>query len=436
MIASSQRIALTPPDRIDAALTVPGSKSLTNRALLVAALADGESHLEGVLEADDAEVMTLALRRLGAEIEPDGAATTVRVRGRGGRWRDGPLELDVGLSGTAVRFLVAAVALGRGRYRLDGTARMRERPIEDQLAALRGLGVRVSSERGNGCPPVVVEAEGIAGGRAVVAGDRSSQYLSALLMSAPYARGPVEVEVSGELQSKPFVDMTLSVMRAFGVDVERQGYERFVVERARYAPRRFVVEGDAMAAGYFWAAAAVSGGRVVTHGVGHRSVQGDAAFTDVLELLGCRVVRSESSIAVEGPEGGMLRGGRFDLNDLPDQAQTLAVLALFADGPVSIDNVPNLRIKETDRLHALATELRRFGASVEERHDGLTIVPALSAPARVEVETYGDHRMAMAFAIAGVRRHGVSIKEPDCVAKTYPGFFDDLARIGVGVERS
>jgi 3-phosphoshikimate 1-carboxyvinyltransferase len=433
MIAPSPRFALLPPDRLDAGLRVPGSKSLTNRALLVAALADGESVLEGALVAEDVEVMTSALVRLGARIEPGDEPTSLHVTGRGGRWAEGPLDLDVRLSGTAVRFLSAAVALGRGRYRLDGTARMRQRPMEDQLAAMRALGVHAASEHGDGCPPVVIEADGLPGGSARVAGGRSSQYLSALLLAAPYASGPVELEVTGDLQSRPFVDMTIALMHDFGVPVERDGYRRFRVEPGRYRSRRYLIEGDAMAAGYFWAVAAATGGRIVTHGIGTSSVQGDAAFVDVLARLGCHVERGTTSVTVTGPPGGRLRAGRFDLNDLPDQAQTLAVLALFADGPVTVANVPNLRIKETDRLRALATELRRFGATVEERADGLTVVPPSRPPSGVEVETYGDHRMAMAFAVAGARWPGVVVSDPGCVAKTYPGFFDDLVRVGVGV---
>jgi 3-phosphoshikimate 1-carboxyvinyltransferase len=432
MTALPPRLTLVPPARLAASLRVPGSKSLTNRALLVAALAEGESSLERPLVAEDSEVMRVALGRLGVEVEraPDDASW--RVGGAAGRLAAGPIELDARLSGTAIRFLAAAVALGRGRYRLDGTARMRERPIEDQLAALRALGVRAESERGNGCPPVVVDAHGIPGGTATVAGDRSSQYLSALLMVAPYADAPVDLTVTGDLQSRPFVDMTLEVMRAFGVEVEREAYRAFHVRPGRYRGRRYEVEGDAMAAGYFWALAAVTGGRIETRGLGGRSVQGDAAFAGVLERLGCRIERGDDHVVVEGP-ATPLRGGRFDLNDLPDQAQTLAVLALFADGPVVIEHVPNLRIKETDRLRALALELRRFGATVDERPDGLTVVPPQAPPDGVVVETYGDHRMAMAFAVAGARWSGVTIDDPGCVAKTYPGFFDDLARVGVGV---
>ena len=431
------RLALLPPVTLDADLVVPGSKSITNRALLVAALAEGESVIEGALVAEDAAVMATALVRLGASVESRGAregGEDIAVVGVSGRWPVTDCSLDVRLSGTALRFLTAAVGLGRGRFRLDGTERMRERPIEDQLAALRSLGVDARSERGNGCPPVVVEADGLPGGVATVAGDRSSQFLSGLLLSAPYARLGVTLEVTGSLQSKPFVDLTLAVMEAFGARVERDGYRRFHVPPGRYRARRYAVEGDAMAAGYFWAAAALCGGRATTRGLGAKSSQGDVALLEVLEAMGCRVVRGADALVVEGPPLGRLRGGRFDLNACPDQAQTLAVLALGASSPVHIDNVWNLRIKETDRLRALAIELRRLGAQVEERHDGLSVQPLPRPPNPGTVATYGDHRMAMAFAVAGVRWSGLVIDDPGCVSKTYPGFWDDLRRAGVGVE--
>jgi 3-phosphoshikimate 1-carboxyvinyltransferase len=432
-----RRIALAPPTAFSLDLRVPGSKSLTNRALLVAALADGESVLQGALVAEDAEVMRTALVRLGARIEERGAdpaGAMLAVRGVAGRWPVAGAELDVRLSGTAVRFLTAAVCLGRGRFRLDGTERMRERPIEDQLEALRALGVDARSEHGSGCPPVVVEADGLPGGTVGVSGDRSSQYLSGLLLAAPYARAPLTVEVGGVLQSKPFVDVTLAVMRAFGAEVERDGYRTFHVPTGAYRARTYRVEGDAMAAGYFWAAAALSGGRATTRGLGRASVQGDMALLDVLARMGCTVERDDDAVHVTGPAHGRLRGGRFDLNAFPDQAQTLAVLALGAREPVHIDDVWNLRIKETDRLSALATELQRLGARVEERRDGLSVWPLDGAPRPSVVATYGDHRMAMAFALAGVRWPGIVIDDPGCVAKTYPGFWTDLARAGVGTE--
>jgi 3-phosphoshikimate 1-carboxyvinyltransferase len=436
MRAYPDRYVLTPLGPVDADVHVPGSKSITNRALLVAALADGRSSLTGALVAEDATVMVDALRALGAGVEPDAAdPTTIVVDGVGGSWPAAAADLDLALSGTSLRFLTAAVALGQGRFRLDGTSRMRERPIGDLIAALRALGVRLHA-RGDGYPPVVVEAAGLPGGATTVAGDRSSQFLSGLLMAAPYAHGLVTVTVTGTLQSRPFVDLTIDVMRAFGVGVERDGYARFTVRPAAYRARPFGVEGDATAAGYAWGLAAMAGGRVRVRNLGAGSHQGDGALLDVLGRMGCEVSRDAASSTLRAPAGGLLRGGTFDLNDLPDQAQTLAVLALVADAPVEIVRVGNLRIKETDRLRALATELRRLGAEVEERDDALRVTPLTAPPAPVAIDTYGDHRMAMAFALVGARWPGVSIREPGCVAKTYPGYFDDLRAWGVGVSAS
>jgi 3-phosphoshikimate 1-carboxyvinyltransferase len=416
------RLELTPKGKLNASLAVPGSKSLTNRALLVAALADGSSTLRGALVAEDSRVMVEALTTLRIPVRVEG--TTFRVEGRGGTIPARSAELDLRLSGTSLRFLTAMLALGRGSYLLDGNARMRERPIEDLLAALRSLGVKAYSRDGTGCPPVIIEAAGLPGGTARVAGERSSQYLSALLMAAPYAESTISLEVEGELQSKPFVDMTLDLMRDFGVRVEREGYGRFTVRPARYRARAYEVEGDATAAGYFWAAAALLGGRVRVENVGLASSQGDKRFAEVLAEMGCRVVWGARSCEVWGPEDGVLKGGSFDLNDMPDQAQTLAVVALFADNPVRILHVPNLRIKETDRLAALGNELRRLGARVEEGPDSLVVHPLERKPAGpIEIETYGDHRMAMALALAGLRLEGVVIKNPACVAKTFPDYF-------------
>jgi 3-phosphoshikimate 1-carboxyvinyltransferase len=436
MRAYPDRYELTPQGPIDADVRVPGSKSITNRALLVASLARGRSTLTGALVADDAAVMVSALRRLGADVEPaDDDPSTIAVGGVDGRWPAGSADLDLALSGTSLRFLTAAVALGHGRFTLDGSVRMCERPVGDLVAALRELGVRVQAA-GERFPPVVVEADGLAGGRTTVAGDRSSQFLSGLLMAAPYARGPVTIAVAGELQSRPFVDLTIDVMRDFGVEVARDGYDRFTVQPGGYAGRGYAVEGDAMAAGYAWGLAAMAGGQVRVSNVGAASRQGDKALLDLLGRMGCSVEWASTASTLRAPAGGRLRGGSFDLNDLPDQAQTLAVLALVADAPVEIVRVGNLRIKETDRLRALAIELRRLGAEVDERVDAIRVVPLAGPPPPVAIETYGDHRMAMAFALVGGRWPGVSIRDPACVAKTYPTFFDDLRTWGVGVDAS
>ena len=416
---------------VDATIRVPGSKSITNRALAIAALADGNSELTGALVAEDRDVMVEGLRALGLQIDGASSDTTLVVHGRRGTIPARNAHLDLRLSGTAIRFLAALVALGDGTYHLDGTHRMRERPIADLLDTLNALGVRATDELGTGCPPVRIETQGLPGGSATIAGERSSQFLSALLMAAPAAKGPLHLEVQGELASKPFVDMTLRMMRAFGVDVERDGYASFDVTPTRYQARRYAIEADAMAAGYFWAAAAVTGGRVRTPGIGAKSLQGDRRFAEVLTAMGCDVSVSDGATTVVGPPAGRLRGGRFDLNDMPDQAQTLAVCALFADEPVRIDNVWNLRIKETDRLHALASELRRLGADVLEEESGIEINPLTPETMRtpVTIRTYGDHRMAMAFAVAGIRIPGVSLEDPACVAKTYPAFFEDWGRL-------
>lgn len=299
-------LPITPKPPVDADLRVPGSKSLTNRALVVAALAEGVSTLTGCLLAEDSFVMLDALGALGIRVEQDG--TTVTVHGQGGRVPAGAAALDLRLSGTSIRFLTALVALGRGRYVLDGNVRMRERPIQDLLNALSALGADAQTQFETGCPPVVVQADGLRGGAAEVAGGSSSQYGSALLMAAPYAREPVTLSVTGELQSKPFIDMTLALMADFGVKVERDGYRRFTVPTGVYRARPYAVEGDAMAAGYLWAAAAITGGRVRVGNVGSASVQGDKRLANVLEQMGCRVTWTETTCEVVGtPE---LRGGQ------------------------------------------------------------------------------------------------------------------------------
>ncbi len=418
-------ITITPKPPVDKTLAVPGSKSLTNRAFVVAALANGTSTLRGGLIAEDSEVMINALNTLGLTVEEDG--TTFTVHGQGGNIPKTQAELDLRLSGTSIRFLTALVATGQGHYKLDGNERMRQRPIQDLLESLRPLGVTLDTEFETGCPPVIVEANGMKGGTTSVAGDRSSQFLSGLLMSAPYAKNTVTIHVTGELQSKPFVDMTLKLMQDFGVSVERDGYKSFTIKPQVYKARDYLIEGDAMAAGYFWAAAAITGGRVKVTNVGSTSVQGDKRLANVLEQMGCKVTWTETTCEIIGTSH--LRGGTFDLNDMPDQAQTLAVVGLFADSPVRIENVWNMRIKETDRLAALNIELSKFGAKVEEGKDYIVVHPLKTFPKSVSVATYGDHRMAMAFALAGLKIPNITIQEPACVAKTFPEFFDVLSQL-------
>ena len=404
----------------------PGSKSITNRALVCAALSDGISILRGALDSEDTRVMIDGLGRLGIAVESRDAGRTLKVHGAAGRIPAVEAELFCANSGTTIRFLTAVATLGHGAFRLDGVARMRERPIADLLDALTQLGAIVKSESENGCPPVVVHANGLPGGKATVRGDISSQFLSGLLMAAAGAAAPVEVSIDGLLVSQPYVRMTLAVMKEFGVDVTtNDALSRFeIAAPLRYRACGYAIEPDASAASYFWAAAAVTGGEVTVEGLSARSLQGDVAFVDCLAAMGCEVHAGADEITVVGRP---LHGVDVDMNAISDTVQTLAVVALFADSPTTIRNVGHIRHKETDRIAALATELRKLGATVEEREDGLTITPGTLNPAAVD--TYHDHRMAMSFALSGLRQPGVRINDPGCTAKTYPEFFADLQKI-------
>jgi 3-phosphoshikimate 1-carboxyvinyltransferase len=411
-----------PPDR---EIAVPGSKSITNRALLIAALASGESVLDGALFSDDTHYMAAAWTQLGIPVHADAAAQRFTVSGGGGRIPAPVAQLFVGNAGTAMRFLVAALCLGHGCFRIDGTARMRQRPIQDLLDALIPLGARLRCEAGAGCPPVIVEAAGLAGGRTRIAAAKSSQFLSALLLVAPYARAAVAIEVTGALVAAPYVDMTIGVMRAFGVAVEREAYRRFTVAPQCYGARRYHIEPDASSAHYFFAAAALTGGRVRVRGLRSDSLQGDVRFADVLEQMGATVVRGVDFLEVHG--GADLDGADVDLNAISDTMPTLAVLAPFARRAVTIRNVAHVRLQESDRLHAVATELQRLGARVRELDDGLRIEP--SALHGGSVRTYDDHRIAMAFALIGLRVPGISIEDPECVRKTFPDYFARLEEL-------
>jgi 3-phosphoshikimate 1-carboxyvinyltransferase len=414
-----------PPPR--AAVRVPGSKSLTNRAMIVAAMADGPSVLTGALDCEDTRVMVEALRKLGIGVDHDPASATIRVDGCGGRIPAREAALEVANSGTSLRFLTAMVATGQGTYHLDGTPRMRERPVADLLTALNGLGADARSDLGTGCPPLTIRAGGLYGGYAFVKGDVSSQFLSGLLMALPYSRDITTVEVQGVLVSQPYVAMTLAVMESFGVLVDNRKFRRFDVRPARYRGRAYAIEPDASAASYFFALAAVTGGTITVEGLGPASLQGDLGFVDILEYMGCLVDRQAEQTTVIG---GRLRAVDVDMNALSDTVMTLAVVALFADGVSRIRNVAHIRHKESDRIAALAAELRKLGARVDELPDGLIIDPP--PPDQLHgaaIATYNDHRMAMSFAIAGLRIPGVTILDPGCVAKTYPGFWDDFNRV-------
>uniref|UniRef100_A0A7C4QXV6 3-phosphoshikimate 1-carboxyvinyltransferase n=1 Tax=Schlesneria paludicola TaxID=360056 RepID=A0A7C4QXV6_9PLAN len=406
------------------AVRPPGSKSLTNRALILAALADGVSELSGVLQCRDTEVMVDSLRRLGLRVDAQPEHATLRVFGQGGRIPARQAELYLENSGTSIRFLTALCGVGEGRFRLDGNARMRQRPIGELLAALNRLGVHAFSEAGTDCPPVIVETRGLVGGTTALDPRLSSQYLSALLMAAPAARHSVEIRLEGPLVSEPYIDMTLGVMARFGVTVDHSRPGIFRIEPQPYRASAYDIEPDASAASYFFAAAAITGGEVTVHGLTQYALQGDVRFVDLLEQMGCHVAWDDKAVTVRG---GPLRGIDVDMNAISDTAPTLAAVAVFAEGPTTIRNVAHMRHKETDRIAAVVAELRRLGLHVDEFPDGMTIHPAPPQPA--VIHTYDDHRMAMSFALVGLRAPGIHITDPGCTSKTYPEFFRDLERL-------
>ena len=407
----------------DAVVELPGSKSYSNRVLLVTALARGRSEITQALFSDDTRYMHRALEALGVRVRADEAARSFTVDGVDGPFPAAEATLEVGNAGTVARFLTAAVALGRGTFVIDGSPAMRTRPIQPLLDGLTALGVDAESREGTGCPPVVVRARGIAGGRARVRGDVSSQYLSALLLAAPYAAHDVELEIEGELVSAPYVTMTLSTMEEFGVRAERDGDRRFrVAAGQRYAGRSYAVEPDASGASYFFAAAAVTGSHVVVPRLGSRSAQGDLGLLDVLARMGSKVTIDADAIAVQGP--ARLRAVDADFTRMGDVATTLMAIAPFADGPVTVRGIAQTHYEESDRPIAAATELRRMGLSVESTWDSVTIHPGLPRPC--EVQTYDDHRIAMSFAVTGLRAPGIAIANPECVSKTFPEFFEVL----------
>ena len=402
----------------------PGSKSYTNRALPLAAVAEGRSVIRHALESEDVDAMLEALKTLGIAAEFHHELETIEVSSSGGPFPASSATLNLINSGTSLRFLAALVSAGRGSFVLDGNARMRERPVGDLLDGLRQLGVETRCLEAEGCPPVEIRTNGLNGGPVTVKADVSSQYLSGLLMAAPLAKAPVEIRLSGDLVSKPYVLMTLETMKAFGVSVLRLDENVFRVSPQRYFGRVYTVEPDATAASYWFALGAISKGGVAVEGLGRDTIQGDFRFVNILERMGCAVEQIHDTTVVYG---GDLRGGDFDLHHMSDVVPTLAAVACFAEGPTTIRNVANVRVKECDRLAAMATELGRLGVKVEEFADGMTITPGPMAGATVQ--TYDDHRIAMSLALVGLRVPGVVISEPECVRKTYPGFWSDLERL-------
>ena len=412
---------------LNGAIRPPGSKSITNRALICAALAGGTSTLTGTLDSDDTRVMIDSLQKLGVAVEADFENATLTVSGRAGDFNSPVEDLFIGNSGTTVRFLTAALAFAGGHYRLDGVERMRERPIGPLVEALNGIGANVTAQSPGGCPPVVIHSTAINSGSVSVSGNISSQYLSGLLMAAPLATGDIEFKITGDLISQPYVHMTIAVMKSFGVSVDfNDDLTHFKISGdQRYRACDYDVEPDASAASYFFAAAAICGGTAKVEGLSKNALQGDVGFVDCLQQMGCSVVWEADSISVTGPA---LRGIDVDMSDVSDTVQTLTSVALFVEGPTHVRNVAHNRVKETDRIGNLAIELRKFGVRVKEREDGLSVFP-LTPPEKLNgavVETYDDHRMAMSLALVGLKQPGVVITNPNCVAKTYPNFFAAL----------
>lgn len=410
---------------LHATVRVPGSKSLTNRALLIAALAKGTTCLQNALFSDDSRYFARALQTLGFDVQLNEAEHEMIVTGLGGKIPAKKAELFIGNAGTAARFLSAFLTLGNGEYILDGETRMRERPIGDLIDALHQLGVEMEAK--NNCPPVEIFAKGLPGGKTKIAGNISSQFLSALLMVAPYAQSPIEIEMTTDLNSKPYVDMTIAIMKDFGVNIERRDYSQFTIHPASYLPlSTFQIESDASAASYFFAAPAICGGSVKVENISRQSVQGDIAFIDVLAQMGCHIKEGENFIEVIGTDG--LKGIDIDMSDIPDTAQTLAAVAPFASSQTRIHGIASARLKETDRVSATCAELKRLGVQVDEHEDGMTIYPCPELqPANIQ--TYNDHRMAMAFSLIGLRFDGVTIENPACVSKTFPDFFEVLENL-------
>lgn len=427
-----QSLHITPINHpLNAIVRVPGSKSLTNRALLIASLAHGTTRLTNALFSDDSRYFAKALQTIGFDVQLDEVNQKMMVTGLGGKIPAKKAKLFIGNAGTAARFLSAFLTLGNGEYILDGEPRMRERPIGDLVDALTQLGAKIvplSQGERDGvreiCPPIKIVASGLPGGKTKIAGDISSQFLSALLMIAPYAKSPIETELTTDLNSKPYVDMTIAIMKNFGVKIERHGYERFIVHPSFFLPlSSYAIESDASAASYFFAAPAICGGTVKVENISRNSVQGDIAFLDVLQQMGCTVGETDNCILVTGHS--QLHGIDVNMRDIPDTAQTLAAIAPFANSPTRIRGIASARVKETDRVSSTCTELKRLGVQVEEHEDGMTIYPCENfQPANIQ--TYNDHRMAMAFSLIGLRFDGVTVENPSCVSKTFPNFFKVL----------
>ena len=417
------KLTLSPIQKISGSVVLPGSKSLSNRILLLSMLAEGKTEIQNLLDSDDVRRMVEALETLGIQLEENRAENLITVSGTSGIIPVKEATLMLGNAGTAIRPLTAAMTLGHGRFVLDGVQRMRERPIIDLINGLSQLGANLRCINGTDCPPVEVIADGLPGGITRLSGAISSQYLTAILLAAPYADKEVQIEITDKLVSVPYVEMTLRLMQSFGVSVNHENFRLFHIPRQTYrSPGNIFVEGDASSASYFLAGAAITKGTVTVKGCGTDSLQGDARFAEVLEKMGAKVEWEPQQVKLTG---NSLNGIDVDMNQMPDAAMTLAVAALFASGPTAIRNIYNWRVKETERLQAVSTELRKLGAEVEEGYDYLVIQPPEQIR-KAEIDTYDDHRMAMAFSLAACGSSPVTINNPGCVSKTFPDYFEVL----------
>lgn len=417
------KLTLSPIQKISGSVVLPGSKSLSNRILLLSMLAEGKTEIQNLLDSDDVRRMVEGLETLGIQLEENRAENLITVSGTSGIIPVKETTLMLGNAGTAIRPLTAAMTLGHGRFVLDGVQRMRERPIIDLINGLSQLGANLRCINGTDCPPVEVIAEGLPGGITRLSGAISSQYLTAILLAAPYADKEVQIEITDKLVSVPYVEMTLRLMQSFGVSVNHENFRLFHIPRQTYrSPGNIFVEGDASSASYFLAGAAITKGSVTVKGCGTDSLQGDARFAEVLEKMGAKVEWEPQQVKLTG---NSLNGIDVDMNQMPDAAMTLAVAALFASGPTAIRNIYNWRVKETERLQAVSTELRKLGAEVEEGYDYLVIQPPEQIR-KAEIDTYDDHRMAMAFSLAACGSSPVTINNPGCVSKTFPDYFEVL----------
>ena len=417
-----EQLTLDPIAKVSGEVNVPGSKSLSNRALLLAALAEGETELTNLLDSEDIEHMLNALTKLGINYRLSEDKTQCVVQGNGGAFNVAePLELFLGNAGTAMRPLCAALAASNVDTVLTGEPRMEERPIGDLVDALREADADVTYLKNEGYPPLQIKGKTLNGGEMSVDGSVSSQFLTALLMAAPLFSGDVTIRIKGELVSKPYIDITLDTMAKFGVTVKNDNYQTFTISGdAKYiAPGKFMVEGDASSASYFLAAGAIKGGTVRVTGIGQNSIQGDIRFADVLEAMGATVVWNDEYVEITGAP---LKGVNMDMNHIPDAAMTIATTALFAEGPTTMTNIYNWRVKETDRLAAMATELQKLGAKVEEGHDYIKVWPTDSLK-HAEIDTYNDHRIAMCFSLVALSDTPVTINDPGCTRKTFPDYF-------------